>query len=60
MGRERVGTVLPHLFRVLLWNVFEAVSKSLFFWLRSYTFFVSTTSLVIRGVVLGKMHLFLV
>jgi len=46
VGRDRVGTAFPHLFRVLLWNCFEAVLKLLFFWMRSHTFFVSTTSLV--------------
>jgi len=48
VGRERVGTAFPHLIHVLLWNEWDAVSKWLFFWMRSHTFFVSTTSLLYK------------
>ena len=47
MGRERVGTAFRHLFHVLLLNEFEAALKWLVFWVRSHTFFISTTSLLL-------------
>jgi len=43
-----MGTAFPHLLHVLLLIELEAVSKWLFFGMRSQIFFVSTTSLVQR------------
>jgi len=45
-GAETSGTAFQH-FHVLLQNKFEAVLKWLYFLMRSHSFFVSTTSLVI-------------
>jgi len=41
-----MGTAFPHFFHVLFQSEFEAVLKSVVFWERSHTFFVSTTSLI--------------
>jgi len=42
-----VGTAFPHHFEVLLKNEFEAVQNGCYLWVRSQSFFVSTTSLVL-------------
>jgi len=57
VGRERVGTVFPNLFQVLLKNEFEAILKWLVFRVRSHTFFVSTTSLSLRHHYVGNSKL---
>jgi len=44
-GSGTLGNGAPHLIYVLLYNGFEAVFKWLSFWMRSHTFFVSSTFL---------------
>ena len=46
--RQCCSGAFPQLFPILLENEFEVVLKLLFVCMRSHTFFISTTSLVLR------------